>query len=125
MVILRERALGEDGDIAYVNGSSYFLEGVEAVRQRITTRLRTFKGEWIFDQRLGTPWFQQILGKKGNETLVAGIVRKRLLESQGVESIPELKVSFDRASRVLTITGRVRTTESQTFDLESVVEVGI
>ena len=125
MVILRERALGDDGDIAYVNGKSYFLEGVAAVRQRITTRLRTFLGEWAFDQNVGTPWFQQILGQKDNEVLVTGIVRKRILGTQGVESIPELKASFDQDSRALTITGRVRTIESQAFDLESVVEVGI
>lgn len=125
VAVLREVAIGLDGDLDLVNGDLRIASGPEAVAQRVAVRLRTFRGEWIFDQLLGTPWIQQILGKSPNLQLISGILRRRILQSQGVSSLQTFSVRFDRSSRQLVVTGRGRTDDSQTIDLESALEVAI
>lgn len=109
MAILRELALDEDGDLALARGGLFVLDGPEALAQRVSVRLKTIKGEWVFDKLIGTPWFQQILGggARNRLGLISQVIRKRILDTPGVDRILELELDFDAEDRGLTITGRI------------------
>lgn len=78
-------------------------EALEALRQRITIRLRSFQGDWFVDTTFGVPYFQQILGTRGTaaEALAATIIRSVIEDTPGVLSVDTFSVSF--SARLLTI----------------------
>lgn len=109
MTILRELALDNTGDLDISNGTLHVIDGPAACAQRIACRLRTLKGEWIFDASIGTPWFQSILGAGARTRLglIRQIFRDRVLGTGGVTSIQELNLDFEPNTRALTVTGTV------------------
>lgn len=109
MVALKELALGADGDLAFdAQGRLYFKEGAAAVAQWLQVRLKAIATEWVFDQNLGTPWLTTIVGGKPNLPIVRSILSQRIVETAGVERIDSFDLTFDRTTRVLTATGRVK-----------------
>lgn len=107
MAILREIGLDANGDLAFEGGDLVILEDESAVAQRIATRLKTIKGEWVFDQTIGTPWFQSILGARPRRGLITQLLRQRVADTQGVDRIDSFSVDIDSATRGLTVTGSV------------------
>lgn len=78
-----------------------FITGAEAILQRIKVRFRFFLGEWFLDQRLGIPYYRDILVKNPDTLLITSIFRKALLMTPGVRSVPSFKAEFLPADRVL------------------------
>ena len=109
MAILSELALDSNGDLDLEGGRLRVIHGSDALAQRIATRLRTIKGEWVFDRNIGTPWFQSILGGKARARLglIQQVIRQRIEDTQGVDRISSLRVQFDPNTRGLTVTGSV------------------
>ena len=89
------------GDIDLTTGDLQFVEGIDAVRQHLTIRLSFFLGEWPLDRRLGVPWYQNILGKTGTETVVRAVFEKVILGTPGIVSITELNFEYIGANRTL------------------------
>lgn len=77
--------------------------GVEALRQRILARFRFFVGEWFLDLRQGLPYYEAILVRNPDLTLVTYVFRETLLTMPGVLSVPKLVLDFNRSTRTLTI----------------------
>lgn len=98
------------GDLDISGGTLHIIDGPAACAQRIACRLRTLKGEWIFDVTLGTPWFQEILGAGARTRLglIQQIIRDRIRGSPGVTRIEELNFEFEPSTRGLMISGRVQ-----------------
>ncbi len=49
--------LGDDSDVQIVNGKFVLLSTIqEAVRQRLQTKYRTFRGEWFLNTQYGIPY---------------------------------------------------------------------
>jgi hypothetical protein len=80
------------------------LRGAPAIAQRLQVRLRFFKREWFLDQRQGMPYFEAILIKNPDVTLVQSLFRRAILSTPGVLSIVKLRTSLNAAERVFTIT---------------------
>ena len=117
-------ALNNAGDLDLTpSGELVLLDGIDAIAQHIRIRLRFFLGEWFLDQRVGIPYFQQLLGQKPNETAVKSIFRAAILSTPGIESISEMSVDFDGSTRRLGIAFTAITTgeETLTFDEELVL----
>lgn len=101
-----------------------FASGVEAVVQGCRDRLMAVRGEWFRDLDLGAPWLENdrvsssvaILGQRFNDARVRNAVRNALLgdPSGAVAEVLRLEASFNRATRVLTITWQVRATFGDT-----------
>lgn len=87
------------GDIAI---PIQIVRGEHAVLQRIMVRFRFFLGEWFLDQRLGVPYYRDILKKNPNSILISFIFRQVLLGTPGVASVASFSASLDRATRKLT-----------------------
>jgi hypothetical protein len=100
---MRYRPLSPTGD--YQIGVA-FLTGSAAVAQAIQTRLRLFLGEWFVDVTDGTPWLQEILGKRFGADPNAAI-KLRILGTPGVTSI--VTYSSTITGRSISVSGTVST----------------
>jgi hypothetical protein len=79
------------------------LKGAAAIAQRLRTRLRFFKGEWFLDKRQGMPYYEQVLVKNPDLTLVRSLFRRAILETPGVLAISRMNTSFNHKIRTFTI----------------------
>ena len=75
----------------------------QQIKQRLYLRLFTNQGEWVFNTQLGIPWItagkeMQILAK-GSESFTEAIIRKVILETEGVQKINSFDISYDPISR--------------------------
>lgn len=71
--------------------------------QRIDCYLRTFLGEWWADPTLGVPYFQEILKKNPDITVVRQAILSVILQVPGVVSVPSLTVDLDRTTRRMSV----------------------
>jgi hypothetical protein len=71
--------------------------------QRIDCYLRTFLGEWWADPTLGVPYFQEILKKNPDLSVVRQAILSVILQVPGVVSVPSLTVNLDRATRRMSV----------------------
>ena len=99
------------GDVAIENGELVLLDGSEAIAQHLRVRLQFFLGEWFLDRRIGVPYYQKLLGQKPNTTTVKALMRQVIAATPGIETINDLTVDYDGATRVLSISFRSETSE--------------
>lgn len=115
----RVRRLDENGDLP--ESGSMWLYDIEAIEQTIKTRLYLFSGEYWRDVAEGVPWIDRILTKNnGNNTIQAkiAILRRRILDTDGVRSILKWDADFDFQTRTLSIQTTVLT-EFGTVDIQA------
>jgi hypothetical protein len=91
-----------DRDFAFASGQS-------GAAQVIRNEMEAFKGEWFLDLDDGTPWYQEILGKKYNEVRISQVMRTRLLAISIVDSVIEMSSEWDGATRTMTVYWEVKT----------------
>jgi hypothetical protein len=77
------------------------LRGPDAVIQRVKQRFPFFLGEWFLDKRLGVPYYEQILVKNPDVSVVTAIFRRVLEETPGVSRVVSMTARLDRAAREL------------------------
>lgn len=80
-----------------------WLKGPDAVIQRVKVRFRFFLGEWFLDQRLGVPYYRDVLIKNPDTLLISSIFREVLLTTPGVKSVEYFKADLDRQTRKLSV----------------------
>lgn len=99
-----------DIKLTMVNGllELTLTDGPAAVEQDWKIRMWTFKGEWFADQRIGVPYFQNILVKNPDLTLIGSIFRRVALSTTGIAAVLDLTMGFERVSRNLTVAIEVR-----------------
>lgn len=91
-------------DIDTQNGTGLrIIDGTEAISQHLLIRLRFFQGEYFLDQRIGIPYYQDILIKNPDLVLVRSLYRETILETPGVIDITRFDLDFDTSSRSLRI----------------------
>ena len=104
---MRYRALDANGDMVMRNGQAY-LEGVEAVRQAIETRLKLLIYEWWEDIEDGVPYWQQIIANRDLEA-AEKIIKNRIQQTDHVLSILFFDSDWDNERRILKIRAGVQT----------------
>lgn len=101
--------LDDNNDLALVT------EGTQAA-QHVKIRLWSYLGEWFLDITVGTPYFQSILGKIYRPQEASAIIRNRILNTPGVDSLTDY--NFSLTNRNLSITGTIIANgESSTFSI--------
>jgi hypothetical protein len=116
--------LNDAHDIDLVNNNFVVVDGINALRDRLATNLKTFQGEWYLDPTLGIPYFSQVFTKAVNVgvlyTIFSGVIRRTV----GVAAVNSLVFDQDNANRVLTITFSVTADDGtileETISLEGV-----
>lgn len=106
---MRYRKLDASGDYTLGGAGAFLVNSPEAVAQAIGTRLRLWAGEWFVDTTDGTPWMQQILGKRQPDRNPDAEIKQRILGTQGVVEITDYSSAFDGETRKLIVTASVNT----------------
>lgn len=101
--------LDEVGDVVVARGR-------RAVVTHVRVRLRFLQGECVFDQRLGFPYRTIVFRKNPNLDLIRSLIRSTIEGTPGVETVTELRMSFSRAERRLSIRFRATTTTYGVID---------
>lgn len=109
--------LDADGDVTIANGDVVFSSGIPAVVQSVRLALNLFRGEWFLNLDEGVPYIandvvtesEAILGGKYNEIRTRRVFRDAILAAPGVVELTSLAVSFDSATRSLSVQFQVRT----------------
>lgn len=108
-------------DIQLVNGSGdlddstdalVLTDGLDGIRQDLTSRLRTFLGEWFLDQNVGIPFFREFLVKNPNQRVVRSVLREVILDTQGIQEIQSLEIELDTTTRTLGVVLTAKILES-------------
>jgi DNA-binding phage protein len=82
----------------------------EQVAQSLKIRLLSYLGEWFLNTNDGTPYFQSILGQIYRPQNASAIIRKRILDTEGVDKL--LKFDFNLTNRKLSISASVKIGDS-------------
>lgn len=111
----------DTGDI-FLPGSDLILtSGQEAIEQHLRQRLQTFFGEWFLDGRIGVPYFQQILKKNPDLTVVDSLLKKEIIDTQGIEELTQFSANLNKSTRKLEINFEVRTIEGDVITFNEVI----
>lgn len=93
--------LDTDGDIDVSANDLVLVDGIDAIKQSVQMRLKTFLGEEFSDDEVGVPWFTEILIKNPSFLVVGEIIKKKILETRGVTDI--ISFVFDIDGRTATL----------------------
>lgn len=104
------RRLDENHDMTFGRGKRNIAGTAEAVAQRLRCRLLTIRGEWFLDTDAGVPWYQPddsevypIMGRRPNMQYNEAVLKAAILETDGVQTLDSFSLTFDHATRKLTI----------------------
>ncbi len=111
---MRIRKWDSDGDMQAGHGSAdYYDDDALGVAQAVVQRLRLLKKEWFLDLTDGTKYVGGIIGKT-NQTTYDTIIKERILDTDGVDSIEDYESDFDGDTRTLTVTVTLNTEYGET-----------
>lgn len=100
-----------------------FITQTEATVQAVETRLRLFKGEWFLNLDDGVPWFQRVLIKPARLREVESIIRRTILQTEGVERLIKFDFIFDGETRKLSVEFEARTIYGD--NVEAAIGLGV
>lgn len=103
---MKYRKLTEEGDYTFGGGPNNFIEGTEAIAQKIKTTLLLFYGEWWEDLTIGLPMFQSILGQVNTQNVsiaLKNLVETKLLSIEGVQQIQDINIDIHERNITLTV----------------------
>ncbi len=84
-----------------------FTAGVETVVQLIELRLSAVQGEWRYDLDNGIDYLGEIWGAKPDKARISSIFRNTLIETEGVDQVTKMAVTYTAATRVFTVDWQV------------------
>ncbi len=102
-----------------------YTRGTPAIKQRLSIKLRMFKGEWFLNRGAGTPYLpnatvtesEALLGEEFDRAKAESTYRALILSTEGVERISSLVASFDPSTRVMDVIAKVVTVFGHEIDL--------
>lgn len=99
--------LDSSGDLDFESSDLVLVDGIDAIKQSLSMRLKTFLGEEFCDETIGVPWFTDILIKNPSFLVVGEILKAKILETKGVTDI--ISFVFDINDRIATLDCKVLT----------------
>ena len=90
-------------DLSIVGLDLAIVRGADRIRQNVLIKLRLWQSEWFLDTEFGTPYIDEILGKRISLGGAIAALKKSILEVNDVSEITEFKSEFDRSARSLTV----------------------
>jgi hypothetical protein len=106
-------------DLRLTNGHLTFLEGHEAIAQKVKIRLWFVRGEWYLDQREGIPYWTRVLVKNPDIPALEAMFRRVIQGTPGIAVVERLSLTLDRATRAATLDFAARTDEGAVIELGS------
>lgn len=87
------------GDILVENNKGSLTTGVQATKQRLTSKLRFFLGEWFLDKTEGVPYIQQILIKNPNPVIVDAVLKREIITDPAVIKLTKFQIDVNTSAR--------------------------
>jgi len=112
------RRLSEDWDMTFGHGLADYARDSEAIGQSIKSRLQFLLEEWFLDVNYGVPWLQKIMVKPANIPLTEALIKKTILETEGVINLTTFNLTFNSETRKVLIQGDVQTIFRDTISLQ-------
>lgn len=79
------------------------VAGLGLTSQLVKCRLLTVLGEWTQDPSLGLPWFDEIMIKGQRLSVIEGLIRDCILQTDHVLDILTFNMNLDKTKRTLTV----------------------
>ena len=95
-----------DGYLVFTDGMPEIVEGTESIKQNIRSRIRTIKGDYFLDNRIGLDYQNGF--QKGNKRFLQYEIRKAILSTPGVVGIKVFNFEVD-ATRKATVYAEIET----------------
>lgn len=106
---MKYRKLDAKGDFQMGHGDAdYHVDTPECVAQAVKTRLALLTGEWFLDLAEGTPYVTHVWGKHTKDTYDP-LLRRRILQTEGVTELVSYESTFDPNIRKLTVSVELNT----------------
>lgn len=106
---MRYRREDADGDYTFGKGDdTWLINSPETVAQAVDTRFKLWFGQWFLDKTKGMPWREYVLGKQKPETYNL-IIRRYILETQGVKEITAFNSEVNTSTRRVNFTATINT----------------
>lgn len=86
----------------------------DEVAQRLTVRLKFFRGEWFLNLLEGTPYYERVLTKGVSDRVIQAVFGGVIRGTQGVSSLTSLTYSLG-SDRVLTLSFVAKLEDGTTF----------
>lgn len=115
---MSDLALSDDGDLEVTLGSARVVTGTEALAQRLSIRLKFFRGDWFLNVLEGVPYHDYVLRKRTSAAVRREVFRRAIATTRGVQQIVSLNVELDQRTRVLSVTGEVLAEDLSTVPFE-------
>lgn len=90
----------------------------EEVAQKLKSRLLMFQGEWWLDPSKGVPFYQDVLRKRPDSAGVSALIKKAILDTEGVTEITKFSLTLDNAARKVSISFSALLTDGSTISEE-------
>ena len=113
--------LNSNNDIAIENFNFVIITEEENIAQRVLINLRVFLGEWFLDTTRGVPYYQSILIKNPDSSLVEAELRAVILSTNGIAKLKSFSMEFNAALRKLSVNFVAQTDEGLEIALEEVI----
>lgn len=98
----------ESNDLVFENNALVLVTDQQEVKQRLEQRLQTFYGEWFLNTAEGVPYYEDILIKNPNSTLVEATLKSVITNTPGVDDLLEFELTYDKPAREATLSFRAR-----------------
>lgn len=93
-----------------------WINGRDALKQRIQHKFQFFIREHFLDLRQGAPYYEYVFVKNPDERLIRIILRQIIEQTPEVDRIVHERFTYDKAARTLTFDElEIRTTDDQVF----------
>lgn len=102
------------------NGDLVLTQKADAVAQFIKQRLRTFLGEWFLDTTIGVPYYQEILKKNPSPVTVASILKREIMNTDGVIELKGFGMTFDAKNRKVSVTPDIQSVDGPVLFTDSI-----
>lgn len=112
---MRVRAVDTNGDMKFGGDQASILRNSpDAVGQVVESRLNLWQGQWWLDLLEGTPFEQEVLGRR-TENLRDPALQARILDTPGVASIDSFSSTFDANQRGYSVAAKITTVYSAAY----------
>jgi len=101
------------------NGDLTLVDGTDRIVQQARIRLRTFRGEYFADERVGMPYYERILGVKPlRQSVVIAALREALLGIPGMRDVYDIVFAYEPTSRTARVTFRAVSDSGQPINFD-------
>lgn len=103
-------------DLQVTNKGTIKLTASDAeIVQRVKVALWHYDAEYFLNTLVGVPWHEQILGRKQYAGTISSILRRAILNVEGVVRLEAFSMLFDTVHRILTVSATITVTSGSTY----------